>query len=94
MLAAMHSAQRLERPAAGNCSNKRGIQRFRIRAFTAGQARMTLNDARSATLQARSYGFESPWLHYLPLSEALLPAQEALKGRKYSSKVQQRWLGW
>jgi hypothetical protein len=35
----------------------------------------------------------SPWLHYLSLSEALLPAQ-ALKGRKYSSKVQQRWLGW
>jgi hypothetical protein len=36
----------------------------------------------------------SPWLHYLPLSEALLPAEEARKGRKYSTEVQQRWLGW
>jgi hypothetical protein len=30
LLTAMHSAQRLER----TCSRKRGIQRFRIRAFT------------------------------------------------------------
>jgi hypothetical protein len=39
-------------PAAGNCSNKRAIQRSRMRAFAAGQAGTTLNEARSATLQA------------------------------------------
>jgi hypothetical protein len=38
-------------PAAANCSNKRATWRFR-RLFAAGQARTTLNAARSATLQA------------------------------------------
>jgi hypothetical protein len=42
-------------PAAGNCSNKRAIQRFRMRAFAAGQAGTTLDEARSATLQARCH---------------------------------------
>ena len=41
------------KPAAGNCSNKRAIQWFRMRAFAAGQAGTTLNEARSAKLQAR-----------------------------------------
>jgi excisionase family DNA binding protein len=38
--------------AAGNYSNKRAVWRFRKRLFAAGQARTTLNEARSATLQA------------------------------------------
>ena len=49
--------------AAGNCSNKRANWRFRMRLSAAVQALMALNEARSATLQARGYGFESRWLH-------------------------------
>ena len=53
--------------AAGNCSNKRAIQRFRMGPFAADHAGTRLNEASSATLQARGWGFESPWLHLFPL---------------------------
>src|SRR5215203_4408399 len=53
------------KPAAANCSNKRAIWRLQTRLFTPGQARTTLNEVRSTTLQARGSGFESPWLHYV-----------------------------
>jgi len=39
--------------AAADCSNKRAIWRFRMRLLVADQARTTLNEAQSATLQAR-----------------------------------------
>jgi hypothetical protein len=42
--------------AAGNCSNKRASSRFGMHLLVAGQARTTLNEARSATLQARGRG--------------------------------------
>jgi hypothetical protein len=47
------TAQRPWQPAAANCSNKRTTWRLPMRLFAAGLARMTLNDARSATLQAK-----------------------------------------
>jgi hypothetical protein len=43
-------------PAAANCSNKRVAWRFRMRLFVARQAETTLNEAGSATLQARVTG--------------------------------------
>jgi hypothetical protein len=47
---------------------------------------MALNEARSATLQQGVRGFESPWLHYLTLSEALSPPEETLKGSSTAAK--------
>ena len=60
---AFRASAPVTKPAAANCSNKRAIWRFLMPPTAAGQARMALNEARSATLQARGYGFASRWLH-------------------------------
>jgi hypothetical protein len=53
-----HPLSACSKPAAANCSNKRTLWRFPTRLFAAGHERMTLNEGRSATLQAGGHGFD------------------------------------
>jgi hypothetical protein len=49
----MEGSRARSEPAAANCSNKSATWRWWMRFFAACQARTTLNEAHSATLQAR-----------------------------------------